>query len=168
MIIRPERDGDAAAIGLVTELAFAGKPYSDQTEHRIVERLRQAGTLAMSIVAEEAGHILGHAAFSLVTIEDGAQGWYGLGPVSVHPDRQRQGIGSLLIREGLTQLAAQDASGCVVVGSPLYYPKFGFRQAVRLIYPGLSAEYFTVLPLQGFEPSGIVQFHSAFYGDAAD
>lgn len=167
MILRGERQGDEGAIRAVTAAAFAGKPYSDQTEPQIIERLRAAGALDLSLVAEDAGEVIGHVAFSLVEIEDGATGWYGLGPVSVHPDRQSEGIGSALIRRGLADLAGLGASGCVLVGSPKFYPRFGFRHCRELVYPGLPVEYFMVLLLRGEMPSGIVRFHPAFYGNAA-
>ena len=167
MNLRRERPGDEAAIGLVTAAAFAGKSYSDQTEPAIIERLRAADALALSLVAEDGGRIVGHIAFSPVEIEDGARGWYGLGPVSVHPDRQGEGIGSMLIRRGLANLADIGASGCVLVGSPKFYPRFGFRQCETLTYPDLPIEYFMFLLLLGEMPSGIVRFHPAFYGSAA-
>lgn len=167
MILRGERRGDETAISAVTAAAFAGKSYSDQTEPQIIERLRVAGALHLSLVAEDKGEIVGHVAFSAVEIEDGAEGWYGLGPVSVRPDRQGEGIGSALIRRGLDRLAALGASGCVLVGSPRFYPRFGFRQDRALTYPGLPVEYFMVLLLRGAMPSGIVRFHPAFYGSAA-
>lgn len=167
MIIRDELPGDEAAIGAVTAAAFAGKSYSDQTEPQIIERLRAAGALDLSLVAENDGEIVGHVAFSAVEIEDGAEGWYGLGPVSVRPDRQGEGIGSALIRRGLADLAGLGASGCVLVGSPKFYPRFGFRECRTLTYPDLPVEYFMYVLLRGEMPSGIVLFHPAFYGNAA-
>lgn len=167
MIIRAERPGDEAAIGAVTAAAFAGKSYSDQTEPQIIDQLRAAAALKISLVAEDGEGILGHIAFSPVEIEDGTGGWYGLGPVSVRPDRQGEGIGSALIRRGLDSLAGLGASGCALVGSPKFYPRFGFRQCRELTYPGLPVEYFMVLLLRGGMPSGIVRFHPAFYGSAA-
>lgn len=167
MIIRDELPGDEAAIGAVTAAAFAGKSYSDQTEPQIIERLRAAGALDLSLVAENDGEIVGHVAFSAVEIEDGAEGWYGLGPVSVRPDRQGEGIGSALIRRGLADLAGLGACGCVLVGSPKFYPRFGFRECRTLTYPDLPVEYFMYVLLRGEMPSGIVRFHTAFYGNAA-
>ena len=167
MIVRDERAGDEAAIAAVTAAAFAGKPYSDQTEPLIIERLRHARALTLSLVAEDEAEIVGHVAFSRIEIEDGAPGWYGLGPVSVRPDRQGQGIGGRLIREGLARLQALEAGGCALVGDPGYYARFGFRHSDALSYPGLPPQYFIVLLLRGTEPSGIVRFHPAFYGDAA-
>lgn len=166
MKIRPEADGDEGIIGAVTEAAFAGKPYSEGTEHLIVSRLRAAGALTISLVAELDHEIVGHVAFSPVQLSGGEGGWYGLGPVSVRPDRQGEGIGSRLIRVGLDRLREMDARGCVVVGSPKFYPRFGFGHPASLAYPGLATEYFMILTLRGEAPSGMVAFHPAFYGNA--
>lgn len=167
MIVRAEYEGDEAVIAQVTASAFTGKAYSDQTEHLIVERLRKASALSLSLVVQEEGEIVGHIGFSPVFLEDGSEDWFALGPLSVRPDRQRRGVGSLLVRQGLSALESLNAAGCLLVGSPRYYPKFGFRQATQMLYPGTPAEYLMYLPLRGGEPSGIVRFHPAFYGSAA-
>lgn len=84
--VRDEAPGDEAAIAAVTAAAFRGAPHSDGSEAEIIERLRVAGDLAVSLVAVDAdGAIVGHVAFSPVTISDGTSGWYGLGPVSSFP-----------------------------------------------------------------------------------
>ncbi|MBW8282722.1 MAG: GNAT family N-acetyltransferase, partial [Rhizobium sp.] len=111
MRIRPESAGDEAAIGALTAAAFDGHPYSDGSEPLIIERLRRLDMLALSLVAEDEGEIVGHVAFSPVTLSGGEGGWYGLGPISVAPGRQRGGIGSTLIKTGLAKLEAQGASG---------------------------------------------------------
>ena len=100
MKIRLETPQDINAIEKITIAAFNGKLYSDQTEHLIVNRLREAGAMSVSLVAEVDGQVVGHVAFSVVTINGEDKGWYGLGPVSVSPELQKQGIGSKLIREG--------------------------------------------------------------------
>ena len=101
VLIRNERAADCEAISEVTRLAFATMEYSRQTEHLIVEALRTANALSVSLVAEVDGRVVGHIAFSPVTVTDSSKGWYGLGPVSVHPDLQRRGIGKSLIQEGI-------------------------------------------------------------------
>jgi putative acetyltransferase len=136
--LRPEQPGDESAISAVTEAAFTGHPHSDGSEVGIVERLRGAGALTISLVAEDAGQIVGHAAFSPVTIADGTTGWFGLGPVSVQPGRQREGIGSALIRAGLEQLRQAGAAGCVVLGDPAYYGRFGYSHGRAA---GFESEY---------------------------
>jgi putative acetyltransferase len=167
MILRDESPSDHAAIGALTALAFAGMPYSDQSEPQIIERLRAAAALLVSLVAEEDGEIIGHCAFSPVTLSTGVPGWYGLGPVSVHPDKQGRGIGQALIEEGLHRLRACHAAGCVVLGDPAYYGRFGFRADPALVLPDVPAEYFQILVLHGPAASGIVAFHPGFYGAAA-
>lgn len=163
MEIRPERREDADAIRAVTRAAFADMPHSRQTEAAIIDALRAAGALAVSLVAVEDAQILGHVAFSPVAIDGvAAPGWYGVGPLSVRPDRHRRGIGSALMREGLARLAARGASGCVLVGEPAYYGRFGFRPAPSLVLPDVPPEYFQALVLEGDLPSGTVAFHEGF------
>jgi putative acetyltransferase len=166
MRIRPESRGDEDVIGAVTERAFAGQPYSEQTEHLIVARLRAAGALTISLVAESDGEIVGHIAFSPVQLAGGEKAWYGLGPVSVRPDRQGEGIGTKLIRAGLERLREAGGNGCVVVGSPEFYPRFGFKHHAGVTYPDLPPQYLMILTLRGDAPSGMVAFHPAFYGSA--
>jgi putative acetyltransferase len=159
--IRPEQPSDHAAIRAVTKAAFAPMSYSSQTEAEIIEALRTAGTLTVSLVAIEDGELVGHVAFSPVTIE-GESGWFGLGPVAVKPGLQRGGIGSALIRSGLDRLRALNAKGCVLVGDSGYYSRFGFKADPRLVYEGLPAEYFLVLPFTETVPAGVVKFHPGF------
>ncbi|NTZ91020.1 GNAT family N-acetyltransferase [Agrobacterium tumefaciens] len=162
MIIRPEQQGDEEAIARVTEDAFRDVDHSDKTEHLIVERLRKAGALTVSLVAEDSEGIVGHIGFSPVTLTSGETGWFCLAPLSVTPDRQGQGVGSRLAREGLAALERLNAAGCVVAGDPDYYGRFGFRPVEGLSAEGIPDEYFTVLRLHGGTPSGIVGFHPGF------
>ena len=161
MDIREERAGDEASTRRVTELAFAGAAHSDGTEVDIVERLREGRALAMSLVADDEGAIVGHVAFSPVAIE-GTHGWFGLGPVAVAPVRQGHGIGHALIAKGLAGLRAQGAKGCVVLGDPGYYARFGFAHDPALAYPGPPPHYFQVLVFDGRSAVGIVRYHPAF------
>lgn len=101
LTIRDETRADRGAIAVVTANAFADVKHSDQSEPAIVARLRDAGALAQSLVAADRGEIVGHVAFSPVLIDGCDYGWFGLGPVSVVPDRQGEGIGSKLINAGL-------------------------------------------------------------------
>lgn len=162
MQIRQERAGDIDAIRTVTRAAFEGMLHSQQTEAAIVDALRHAGALALSLVAEEEGEVVGHVAFSPVTIDGTWRDWYGLGPVSVRPDRQKGGIGRALIEAGLAELRRRQAQGCVLVGDPAYYGRFGFRNEERLVYPGLPPVYFQCLPFGTDTPEGIVAFHPGF------
>ncbi|MCC8971012.1 GNAT family N-acetyltransferase [Bradyrhizobium brasilense] len=163
MQIRDERPEDAAAISRITAAAFANAPHSSGTEARIVEALRAAGALTISLVAvSDDGSIFGHVAFSPVRIEGVVGRWYGLGPVSVAPDLQRQGTGGALIRAGLARLAAMNADGCVLLGDPAYYSRFGFVSDPALTYGGEPSPYFQRLVLKGDPPKGDVKYHPAF------
>lgn len=162
MIIRPERPSDAAAIRSLVTAAFTGAPHSSGTEAAIVDALRDAGALTLSLVAAERDNIIGHAAFSPVAIDRSPDGWFGLGPVAVRPGRQHGGIGRALIAEGLRQLRERGAEGCVVLGDPAYYGRFGFRADPALRYPGVPAVYFQRLAFDGDSPAGTVAYHPAF------
>jgi len=162
MLIRNEKESDINAIYDVTVAAFKDHPYSHQTEQFIVDALRAAEALSISLVAEVDGKVMGHVAFSPVSISDGSDGWYGLGPVSVLPELQRQGIGKALINEGLTRLESSGANGCVLVGDPRYYIRFGFKNIPGLIYEGIPQEVFLALPFDYFTARGTVTFHPGF------
>lgn len=162
VLIRNEKSTDFAAISEVTAAAFETLEISDHTEQFIVEALRSAKALTVSLVAEADGMVVGHIAFSPVTMSDGTQDWYGLGPVSVHPDFQRKGIGKALILEGLSRLRNFNAKGCCLVGHPQYYRQFGFRNVEGLVHDGIPAEVFFALTFDGNIPQGNVLFHEAF------
>ena len=161
MMIRDEQPEDAALIRDVITEAFATAGHSSGTEGKIVEGLREAGALAVSLVALEDAEIVGHGAISPVSIE-GAQGWYGLGPVSVRPQRQQMGIGSALIWEALERLRQNGAAGCVVLGAPDFYLTFGFSHDPRISYAEAPPEYFQVLDFGAERPAGPVAYHPAF------
>ncbi len=164
ILIRAETEADIDAIRQVTDHAFKSKPYSSGTESLIIDGLREAGALSLSLVAEQNGKIVGHVAFSIVTISGEDKGWYGLGPIAVTPELQKQGIGSKLIHEGLRMIRERGAQGCVLEGSPAYYQRFGFKPYAGLTYEGAPApEYFMALPFYKEVPAGKVDFHQAFY-----
>lgn len=100
MIIRPEEAHDLDAISAVTQAAFRDVAYSDHTEHLVIQRLRRAGALAVSLVAEEEGAIIGHIGFSPVGLPESSATWFGLGPLCVLPERQGQGFGLVLVQHG--------------------------------------------------------------------
>ena len=166
MIIRDETDSDREAISEVTIAAFNTLALSRHTEQFIIEGLRRAGALALSLVAEIDGRIVGHVAFSPLTISDGTSNWYGLGPVSVAPELHGQGIGKALVIEGLSRLRARGGKGCALVGAPGYYRRFGFRNIPTLIHAGVPAEVFLALPFEAEIPQGTVAFHEAFSADS--
>jgi len=160
--IRPETPADAATIFALTKAAFKDMPYGDGGEEQLVDRLRSDGDLTLSLVAEDATRIVGHIAFSPVTISDGSQGWYGLGPVSVWPELHHRGIGSALIRRGLADMKQAGTKGVVLLGSNVYYPRFGFKHHPQLRYPGPPPEFFQALLLDGRLPAGEVTFARGF------
>lgn len=165
IVIRNETDADIGAITEVTVAAFNTLKISNHTEQFIIETLRAAKALTVSLVAEVDGHVIGHIAFSPVNISDGTQNWYGLGPVSVLPEYQRKGIGKSLIKEGLSQLKELNAQGCCLVGHPDYYKKLGFKNMSGLIHDGVPHEVFLALSFDGHIPQGTVIFHEGFKAD---
>jgi len=160
--LRAETAADISSIEAVTFAAFLNAPHTNHTEQHIVNTLRQAGKLTLSLIAEAEGRVIGHVALSPVSISDGTRGWFGLGPISVLPEHQRQGIGTQLMREALLRLRAQGASGCVVLGERAYYGRFGFRHEPALILAGVPAEYFQALTFDGPLPKGVVTYDRAF------
>lgn len=160
--IRSETSADVDAIAEVTAAAFKTLAISNQTEQFIVAALRAAKALTLSLVAEVDGRVVGHIAFSPVTVSDGSSNWYGLGPVSVLPEFQRRGIGGALIREGISRLKNLGARGCCLVGHPEYYKRFGFQNVPGLVCEGVPEEVFFALPLDGPLPQGVVEFHEGF------
>ena len=121
-----------------------------------------AKNIGVSNVAEIDGEGVGHIAFSPVTISGRFCNWYGLGPISVRPGFQKQGIGSALVNEGLGLLKESGAKGCMLVGDPNYYKWFGFRNIPELILEGVPAENFLALPFDQDDAHGIAKFHEGF------
>jgi len=160
--IRTETSGDIAAIHAVTAAAFKDAVHSSHTEHYIVDALRERGELAISLVAVRDGQVIGHVAVSPVAISDGSEGWFGLGPISVDPPHQGQGVGAALMKAVLDALQAIGAHGCVLLGEPAYYGRFGFRCVPGLVLRGVPAAYFQALQLQAPMPRGEVSYSPAF------
>ena len=188
MHIRDERPEDASRIAAITDAAFAPRVYDAATLAKIAEMRREAGisqhdidqsasslseaqiidalrsdsALSLSLVGEVDGEIVSYIAFSQVKIGNVQSGWFGLGPVSVRPDLQGQGFGSALIREGLSRLKSLGAAGCVLLGSPLYYSRFGFEPYAKLTYHGQLNSALQALLFSGTIPTGDVVYHPAF------
>lgn len=160
--IRDELPADAPAIEQLTIAAFERAPHTNGAEHFIVNALRRAGQLSISLVALDEDGIVGHIALSPVSISDGTAGWYGLGPISVSPGRQGQRIGSHLMESALSELRRLGASGCVVLGDPAYYGRFGFTAMPHLVLPGVPPGYFQAILLAGAWPAGDVTYQEAF------
>lgn len=162
MIVRPEADRDRDAISTLITAAFRDAAHSGGNEAAIVDALRAADALALSLVACEKEAVIGHAAFSPVTIDGEHRGWFGLGPVAVLPGRQCRGIGGELIRSGLSGLRRRGASGCVVLGDPAYYARFGFTADPALLLPDVPPAFFQRLAFDAGLASGTVAYHPAF------
>jgi len=164
IVLRSETSADLSAITEVTIAAFKTLQISNHTEQFIIAALRAAEALSLSLVAELDGRVIGHIAFSPVTISDGTRNWYGLGPVSVLPECQRKGIGKALIKEGLKRLRDRHAQGCCLVGHPDYYRRFGFKNVMGLVHQGVPQEVFFALSFDGHVPQADCQQEGA--GDA--
>lgn len=156
---------DADAIARVTVAAFRTLEISSQTEQCIIEALRAANALSLSLVAVSDGRVVGHVAFSPVTISDGSANWHGLGPLSVAPECQRQGIGTALVLEGLARLQHRGAAGCCLVGHPRFYKRLGFRNIRGFHHPGVPEDVFLAMAFDGRLPQGTVEFHEGFNAD---
>ena len=162
MIIRNETISDIEAISKVTIATFQNLAISNHTEQFIINALRDANALTISLVAEVDGKVVGHIALSPIAISDGSLNWYGLGPISVLPKYQKQGIGKSLILKGLSLLKDMGGQGCALVGDPNYYKRFGFKNIPDLIHEGIPQEVFLVLPFDEKIPQGTVVFHKGF------
>jgi putative acetyltransferase len=160
--LRPEHPQDVPAIERVTREAFLEAPHTSHTEHFIVGALRTAGQLTVSRVATRDSEVIGHVAISPVQISGANADWFGLGPVSVLPKYQGRGIGSALVMEALLVLSTRGAAGCVVLGEPDYYERFGFTASGGLTLPGVPPEYFMAVAFDQVVPTGIVSYHEAF------
>ena len=161
--VRPETPADRKAIRAVIEAAFRENSHSNATEAEIIDGLRDAGALGLSLVAvDPEGGIFGHIAFSPVSIGSGESGWYGLGPIGVWPQHQRQGVGTALVTDGLSRLEGLGARGCVLLGGPAFYGRFGFVSDPALTYRGLPARFVQRLVIAPPVPQGEITYHPAF------
>ena len=157
--IRQEAAGDEVAIAQVTEAAFAGKPYASGDEADLPERLRDVGALVLSLVAVERNQIIGHVCLSPATVGD--EKWLSLGPLSVLPNKQGQGIGSALVSTAVGIAQAYGRGGVVLMGDPKFYGRLGFEQTSGVTYNGSETRHLQVYPF-GQVPSGAAMFHKAF------
>lgn len=166
MRIRAETEADRAAVRAVNEAAFETPAEAD-----LVEALHGKDMSLVSLVAEVDGKVVGHILFSPVSLTEHAHlNVMGLAPMAVAPDYQRKGIGSALVRQGLTRCKDLGCCAVVVVGHPEYYPRFGFgpadRYALRCEYD-VPADVFMVAELEVGAlsgASGLVRYDDAFAG----
>lgn len=164
--IRLEKPEDIPSVRIINERAFRQPAEAD-----IVDKLRQNCPEALSLVAEDEGYILGHILFTPVTVETdekSIQGM-GLGPMAVLPERQREGIGSIMVEYGLKILQDRSCPFVIVLGHAEYYPRFGFKIASKYgltsQWDGVPDEAFMVLifdeiALEGV--SGIARYRKEF------
>ena len=158
IILRPETDGDHAAIHTLTAEAFAPMPFCDGTEADAIDILRRDGQLTLSLVAELDGVIVGQVTFSPAWVEDGDGDWYCLGPISVAKPYQRHGIGSRLSAEGLRRLGETGAAGVILMGNPAVYVPMGYRCDLTLSHGDIARKYIHYQLLHGTAPTGEVTF----------
>jgi predicted N-acetyltransferase YhbS len=146
--------------------AFKTLPHACGREPFIIDALWRSGAARVALVAEDAGAIVGQAAFSQVKVGGADVGWRGCGPLSVLPERHMQGIGGALMRAGLERLRTLGANGCVLVGNPGYYRRFGFENTDAMRLPGVPPVVFMALSFSGATPRGDVAFDPAFAAQA--
>lgn len=163
--VRPERAEDTTAIELLTLVAYLDIESSRHDEHAIIAALRVDDALTVSLLAEHDGYVVGYAAASAVAFAEGGRGWYALGPLAVGPGHRRQGVGARLVAAVLDALRAAGAAGCLVLGDPLYWQRFGFAAEPGLILDGVlpAAASLLALPFgDHLPPLGTVRYHPAF------
>jgi len=161
--IREEQQSDREPIWNLTKAAFKDRPYAGGDEQDLIDKLRSCSALVLSLVAENEGNVVGQISFSPAKLEDGSGPWFALGPVSVIPSRQGEGIGGALIKEGLRRLRKMGSLGCILTGNPNYYCRFGFEVCTENSPEKEPAEYFQLKLEGGNKPEGVFSFHDAFY-----
>jgi putative acetyltransferase len=158
--IRPERAEDAAGIDALLRAAFP-----EAVEADLVRRLRADGDLALSLVAEENGAIIGQVAFVPIAVDpDPGYRIWGLAPISVLPQRQGQGIGSALTNAGLDRATEAGIGLILVLGDQNYYGRFGFdTMLAEGIDVAWAGPYFAGLALRELpQPQGRATYPAAF------
>lgn len=164
MIIRQEHPADYDAV-----YALNAEAFPSPAEAGLVDALRKQANPFISLVAERDSRVVGHILFTPVELIPPAElNIMGLAPMAVLPELQKSGIGSALIRAGLTACRELSAGAIVVLGHADYYPRFGFRPAsefeLRCQYE-VPDENFMALELStGYlaNVSGEIHYHPAF------
>jgi len=162
MEIRRENTTDFRSIHRLTTDAFESVRVSEGREAVIIDNLRADGDLTLSLVALDDSTLVGHIAFSPVQVGNVTYGWYGLGPISVSPVQQRKGIGSALVKKGLSLLRDGGAEGCALIGDPNYYSRFGFKSDGNLQYQNLPEKLVQWVSFKQQRPEGELVFSPAF------
>jgi putative acetyltransferase len=163
--IRKEQKSDQEPIWNLTKAAFKDRPYAGGDEQDVINKLRSSSALVLSLVAEDEEEVIGQITFSPAIAADGSGPWFALGPVSVIPSRQGEGVGGDLIKEGLRRIEALGSLGCILTGDPNYYYRFGFKVSPESSPEREPAEYFQLRLQQGSKPDGRFSFNEAFYED---
>jgi len=166
MLMRNERTDDAPVISQIHYAAFKGHPMhapgAEPLEPRIVEHLRAANALTLSLLAEVGGEAVGHVALSPAAVGEDRSGWLLLGPVGILPRFQGQGLGSELVREALRRMRRLDAVGVVLVGDPGFYARLGFDRVDGLTYQVVPDQYVLAACFGHKAPQGEIIAHEAF------
>ncbi len=163
--IRAEIEADRGGVWRVNSEAF-----ESDAEAKLVEALHAAGVPSISLVAVEAGEIVGHIMFTEVALagRKSETKFMGLAPMSVLPEKQNQGIGSKLVKAGLQACQEREIEAVVVLGHPNFYPKFGFTPSVNF---GIRSQFdvpdevFMALELKKGAlagNSGVIEYHAVF------
>ncbi len=159
--MRAETSEDIQVIHVLTAAAFGREAEAD-----LIDLLRDADALTLSLVAWLDDVLAGHVAISPVTLTPAASvTWYGLGPIAVHPDMQGQGIGTQLMTKALADAAALGGDGVVLLGDPKFYGRFGFRPSTEfgLTWENGGGPYFQAVRLSAADaPAATVAYHPAF------
>lgn len=169
LIIRAEKTTDIEPINQLILLAFANHPHQDPnlgvTEHLIVQNLRQSAALTISLVAEYQAQIIAHVAFSPIQVNHQKSNYHVMAPVSVLPEFQNCGVGTQLIKNGLIKLQQFNSDGCVVLGDPEYYQRFGFHHNHKFSAKGAPKPYFMAQSFTDhhhLNNAAEITFHEAF------
>lgn len=163
ILIRHELPSDANRVRVVNEVAFGESDEAD-----LIDRLRAESVVLVSFVAEVHQTIIGHVMFCRLLIEgsDGTEPAVALAPLAVMPAYQGQGVGTVLVREGLEVLRSRGESLVLVLGEPLYYERFGFSCAsARGLKSPFQPEFFMALALKPHArrmAHGTVRYPAAF------
>jgi putative acetyltransferase len=161
-VIRDQMAADKRAVHELIVHAFKTMPFACGCEQFVMDALWETGGAVVALVAEDSGTLVGQAAFSKVIVAGRDVAWHGCGPVAVLPERQNRGIGSALMRAGLERLRALGSQGCVLVGHPNFYDRFGFRPTPQMFEPGVPPDVIMALPFGASTPTGEVTFAPAF------